>query len=329
MRTRWIGGLAGAGTAALLYAHYVERVQVELSRYTVTTDAQGLPPGGVTILHLSDFHFRADDAVQERKIVRLLELLEPEQYDILALTGDLVHDVGGFPTALRLIRQLQPRWGAFSVPGNHDYAEYSVWGVFDQTWQEAGGATLSIAQLGESARRIADFIGKVLRNDLVRLPVAANDVPAMHRQLYEVGANPLVNCATPVQIPGGELWIAGVDDINEGAPDLAQALADVPISAPLIVLAHNPDIFLDPAIERADLVLCGHTHGGQIKVPLVGVAHTQGTHLTRQEPAGWFRRGRARMFVSRGLGESIPLRFGVRPQAALITLRSGKDLTGG
>ena len=138
--------MAGAGTAALFYAHYVERVQVELSRYTVTTDAEGLPPGGVTILHLSDFHFREDDAVQERKIARLLELLEPEQYDIVALTGDLVHDAGGFPTALRLIRQLQPRLGAFSVPGNHDYAEYSVWGVFDQTWQESGGATLSISR---------------------------------------------------------------------------------------------------------------------------------------------------------------------------------------
>ena len=75
-----------------------------------------------------------------------------------------------------------------------------------------------------------------------------------------------------------------------------------------------------PASATADLVLSGHTHGGQVRLPVVGVAHTQGTHLSRQRPAGWFERGATRMFVSRGLGESIPLRFGVRPQVALIRL---------
>ena len=55
-------------------------------------------------------------------------------------------------------------------------------------------------------------------------------------------------------------------------------------------------------------------------MPVVGVAHTQGTHLTRHRPAGWFQRGCTRMFVTRGVGESIPLRFGVRPQIALIRL---------
>jgi predicted MPP superfamily phosphohydrolase len=53
---------------------------------------------------------------------------------------------------------------------------------------------------------------------------------------------------------------------------------------------------------------------------LIGAAHTQGTHLRRRRPAGWFQRGQTRMFVTRGLGESIPLRFRVRPQVALIRL---------
>jgi len=111
-----------------------------------------------------------------------------------------------------------------------------------------------------------------------------------------------------------------VDYLLEGTSDLAAALSAVPDAAPVVLLAHNPDVWLDPLAERADLVLAGHTHGGQIRLPLLGVAHTQGTHLQRSRPAGWFQRGRSRMFVSRGLGESIPLRFGVRPQAALIRL---------
>ena len=88
----------------------------------------------------------------------------------------------------------------------------------------------------------------------------------------------------------------------------------------VILLAHNPDAWLDPAIVRADLVLAGHTHGGQFRVPLIGALHTQGTYLSRQRPAGWFERGRSRMFVSRGLGESFPFRFGAPPQAVLIRL---------
>ncbi len=109
----------------------------------------------------------------------------------------------------------------------------------------------------------------------------------------------------------------------ESHPDLAQAFEGIPPGVPLILLAHNPDIWLQCGVDRADLVLSGHTHGGQIQLPLLGAVHTQGTHLGRKAPAGWFERGRSKMFVSRGLGESIPLRFGARPQVALITLLPG------
>ena len=148
----------------------------------------------------------------------------------------------------------------------------------------------------------------------MRLPVAFNDMAAMDAGLISAGVQPLVN--TAVQVPGADLWVAGVDDLTEGFPDLRAALAGVPDEPPVILLAHNPDIWLNARVAAADLVLSGHTHGGQVRLPGVGVAHTQGTHLSRQRPAGWFERDGTRMFVTRGLGESIPLRFGVRPQVA-------------
>lgn len=310
---RWVwGGLvaAAAGAGAAIYATQIERALVRLDRYTIEVDRHGLPPEGIAILHLSDFHFQASGAVQARKIAALQRLLAEVHYDLVALTGDLVHDAAGFTVALALIEGLRPRLGVFSCPGNHDYAEYSVWGVFGHTWR-AG-------DLAGNVRQLTGFVRKVLRNELVRLPVTFNDVPAMHEALAERGVQPLVNRAVRVRGEGGEFWVGGVDDLNEGRPDLAAALAEVPDDAFLLLLAHNPDIWLDPRILGADLVLSGHTHGGQVRLPLFGAAHTQGTHLTRQRPAGWFERGGVRMFVSRGLGESIPLRFGARPQAALI-----------
>jgi hypothetical protein len=310
---------ACAGIGAALYALFVERTRVQLDRFTVSTAVTGLPPEGITILHLSDFHFRAGGRVQARKIAGARRRIAGLRYDLVALTGDLIHDAAGFPRALELIGSLSPRLGAFACPGNHDYSEYSVWGVFGHTWREGEDA-------GQPARpdvigvlrKLGDFARKVLRNELVRLPVAFNDMAAMNAGLRAFGFTPLVNQAVRVDAGGADFWVAGVDDLTEGRPDLAAALAGVPEGAPVLLLAHNPDIWLDPLVERAGLVLSGHTHGGQVRLPWVGAAHTQGTHLSRRRPAGWFQRGRTHMFVSRGLGESIPLRFGVRPQIALI-----------
>jgi predicted MPP superfamily phosphohydrolase len=159
-----------------------------------------------------------------------------------------------------------------------------------------------------------------MRNELVRQPVCFNDVPAMLRRLEGEGIETLVNRSCRLALPEGEAWLAGVDDEMESRPDLAEALEGVPPGVPLILLAHNPDIWLQCGVDRADLVLSGHTHGGQIQLPGMGAIHTQGTHLPRSAPAGWFERGRSKLFVSRGLGESIPLRFGARPQVALIRL---------
>jgi predicted MPP superfamily phosphohydrolase len=309
---------AGVGIGAALYALFVERTRVQLDRYTVPASKPGLPPEGITILHLSDLHFRAGGRVQARKIAQARRLLTRQQYDLLAVTGDLIHHAAGFCQALALVASLTPRLGAFFCPGNHDYSEYSVWGVFGHTWQEGGDSRPAPGGMQSTIRKLLDFARKVLRNELVRLPVAFNDVPAMIAELRAQGFVPLLNQAVRIQAGGADLWIAGVDDLTEGHPDLAAAVAGVPEGALLLLLAHNPDIWLDPSVGRADLVLSGHTHGGQVRLPWVGAAHTQGTHLSRRRPAGWFRRGKTRMYVSRGLGESIPLRFGVRPQVALI-----------
>ncbi len=324
MSRRIFAGLVSAGTAAALlalYANRYERQRVALTRYLVPLKRPGLPADGLTLLHLSDFHFRAGGAVQASKIARLRQLLAGETYDVLLLTGDLIHDRAGFAVALRLVEALQPRLAAFYVPGNHDYAEYSVWGVFGHTWRASGEKTRpGLAELVDAGRQIAGFVKKVTTNQLVRLPVGFNDVPAMLAELAARGVVPLVNRAVRVQGGGADLWFAGVDDLVEGRPDLAAALAGVPAAPALVLLAHNPDIWLEPLVTRADLVVAGHTHGGQVRLPGLGVAHTQGTHLSRRQAAGWFKQGPSQMFVSRGIGESIPLRLGVPPQAALIRL---------
>jgi predicted MPP superfamily phosphohydrolase len=329
--SRWhtIGTLAasaaGMGTLAALYALYGEPTHVHLDSFTLRVNKPGLPPGGLRILHLTDLHCRADGRIQERKLANLRGQLTGKPYDLLLVTGDLIHDADGFGVALALLKSLRPRLGAFMVPGNHDYCESALWGIFGGTRETDVLPPLSWAALRATAGRFREFGRKMLVNERVHLPVAHHDMRAMEAELAANGIESLTNRNYHLQGETAtgdyvDLWLAGVDDLWEGQPDMQQALAGVPAGALVLMLAHNPDAWLDPCARQTDLVLSGHVHGGQIRLPIIGALHTQGTHLTRRKPAGWFSRNGAHMFVSRGLGESLPLRFGVPPQAALIHL---------
>ena len=309
---RWLlaAGL-GIGTLGFVYARFVEPQRVGLDRYVIPIAKPGLPPDGLTILHLSDLHCRAGGAIQAAKLARLQRLLAGESYDLLVLTGDLIHDDTGLPAALAFIATLHPRLAAFSCPGNRDYWQSSFRALLAPP--EDAGTSLYV-RLPRVTARLIDFARKARANERWSLHVTPNDTAALQAGLLALGVQPLVNASAHVTGNGIDLWVAGVDDLNQGVPNLAAALGGVPAGAPVILLAHNPDAWLDPAIARADLVLAGHTHGGQFRVPLIGALHTQGTYLSRRRPAGWFERGRSRMFVSRGLGESFPFRFGAPPR---------------
>ena len=126
-----------AATTAF-YARFVERARVRLDRFTVPVDKPGIPPQGLIILHLSDLHLRENGVIQARKLDSLRRALAGEQYDLVALTGDLIHDQPGLATALSLIGELRPRLGGYSCLGNHDYWESSLWGIFGKRADDAG-----------------------------------------------------------------------------------------------------------------------------------------------------------------------------------------------
>jgi predicted MPP superfamily phosphohydrolase len=118
---------------------------------------------------------------------------------------------------------------------------------------------------------------------------------------------------------GAELWIAGISDLWTGHPDIAAALAKVSDDAPVIALTHNPDIFPDiPA--RVALTLAGHTHGGQVVLPFIGRPFIHSPFGARYTH-GLVVEGTRDLFVTTGIGTSIvPVRFGVPPEIAVLTL---------
>jgi hypothetical protein len=104
---------------------------------------------------------------------------------------------------------------------------------------------------------------------------------------------------------------------------LDQALTGVDPDAFRLMLAHSPDIMPDAVEEKIDLVLAGHTHGGQVRFPFVGATVCPSRYGTRYA-AGLYREGRTTLYVNRGLGTvRFPVRFLCRPELALLTLRCG------
>lgn len=118
------------------------------------------------------------------------------------------------------------------------------------------------------------------------------------------------------------LPLAGVDEIYRGAPDVERAFAGIDIGAPCLAISHHPDVIDIAGGRRIDLLLCGHTHGGQIRFPFFGAVVVPSRHET-QYASGFHRVGPVLMYVSRGIGAIPPLRILCRPEVATFTLRRG------
>ena len=138
--------------------------------------------------------------------------------------------------------------------------------------------------------------------------------------LGEVGVRVLSNESVRLTREGGDLWIAGVEDAWSGRCDPAKAMADVPPGAPAVMLCHNPDEAESLAAAGCRAILSGHTHGGQIDLPLIGAPILPVRHRDRYR--GVHRVDGAWLYVNRGLGWLWQVRLGCRPEIALFTLRA-------
>lgn len=144
------------------------------------------------------------------------------------------------------------------------------------------------------------------------------DPRAFLRDLDAVGVTPLVNAGLPL---AGGLYLAGLDDHRYGDPDVRAALADRAQGAPTLLLSHNPDQLPLIPID-VHLTLCGHTHGGQIRLPGIGPVVTS-SEYGRRFASGWVD-GPARGYVSRGLGVGyVPVRWDCPPELTLLELVPG------
>jgi predicted MPP superfamily phosphohydrolase len=152
------------------------------------------------------------------------------------------------------------------------------------------------------------------------------DAEATRRTLACAGATELTNRAVVIRSGAEELAIGGVGDLWEDTQDPAAAFRDIAQATPRLLMSHNPDYAEAlPEGVRVDLMVCGHTHGGQVVVPFRG-APILPSRYGQKYRAGLVRGPRCRVYVTRGLGViRPPVRFCCRPELTVLTLRCAAE----
>jgi hypothetical protein len=148
------------------------------------------------------------------------------------------------------------------------------------------------------------------------------------RALHRTGCTLLVDERERLEHRGERLSLLGVDDLYYGQTDIPRLLRDVPVDEAKIVLAHNPDFIEEFALKgrHLDLMLSGHTHGGQVRLPLLGAPHVDSAY-GQQYVVGMNRKAlndgkTMQVYTTRGIGTILlPVRFDCPPEIVFYTLQ--------
>jgi predicted MPP superfamily phosphohydrolase len=224
--------------------------------------------------------FHCSRQVTTEYLDEAVDLALAQQPDLVVLTGDFVHRGYRYVEPVaETLARLTAPHGVFAVLGNHDFSVRNALGL--RRYRH-----LHRAVSHALARRGI----RVLHNEAVRL---AREDAFLH--------------------------LVGVADLWSRVCDMEQAFSGLCPTVPSIVLAHNPRTVEQLADRRCDLMLSGHTHGGQIHLPGLG-RPTLGKRA-RRFAAGLYRHGDAQVYVNKGVGFGFRFRYGVRPEVAVLTLR--------
>lgn len=271
------------GAAGLaLYSGEIERHWIDVTHRDVAL--RGLPADfdGMRVVHLSDIHMDYfTESFFLRRVVERINQLNP---DAVFVTGDFV---------------TSSDWARPSAP--------------ESAWQ--------CAQIlkGLACERVYAVLGN---HDVI--VGAAKVISALQSN----GINVLRNSFLPIERGRGRIWVAGLDDAVVGHPDPAAAIPEqirnVP-DEPVVLLCHAPDYALHirrhAAGQAVGLMLSGHTHGGQIRLPFIGALVLP--PMGQQFIEGWFKVGHMGLYVNRGIGTiGVPFRLDCPPEITVLTLRA-------
>lgn len=264
----------------------------DFKTYHITIPLRTLPRqfDGFTIVQVSDFH--AGTLWSEKPVQEMCRIIREQKADMIMITGDWVNfraDELGIllPEISGLCRNKSPQFGVIGCLGNHDHYAHH------------------------------------------------SDINVIMQGIREAGVDLLVNQQRVISTDGAKIQIAGNDNVGlrQRFGDLQQTLAGLSPEHPTILLAHDPTLwdsqvrgFMPQGIS-VDIMLSGHTHGGQIGISIAGMELSPASILYKQSAGLYSDEQETKqqyLYVNRGIGTTgIPLRIGIPPEITVITLQKG------
>lgn len=222
----------------------------------------------LTVVVLSDLHVGPYKGERfTKRVVSRVNALLP---DLVLIAGDFVLGDALDPeelSALAPLGELRSTLGTVAVLGNHDHDEFRT-------------------LMGSSRTRSDNSEYLIAALQSLNIRVLANE-----HIILDLGTE--------------QIAIAGVDDIRVSEADLEAAMRGIPSDLPTILLSHNPDVILDTLSAQAELIVAGHTHGGQVRLPFIGPVVALPTRLGKKYDHGIFTVDADSMLaITRGIGES-------------------------
>jgi predicted MPP superfamily phosphohydrolase len=344
MEITWIVYICVMAVAAIavlyLYAFRYEPFNFKLSEVDIFIEDRLADKAGagkparpiLTILHLSDFHLRNN--LKGKKMFKFVRSLSGLNVDLILITGDLLESEKNIDYLVEMLSPLKAKYGKYAVFGVHDHYYKTV----------------------------LEFLKNMFKKK--RKYTKENDISCIIKRLRDIGIEVLINKGRKISMGGSgivnNIEIIGLDDPIIKKTDIKKAfsyIGPVKKSKTLkrsgwlkeyrdtfelkkssahklndekilrIILLHTPDSesIIDLAGRGSDIILSGHTHGGQVRLPLIG-AIISGCNIKTKFASGLFYFKKFVLYVSRGLGEGrySQFRFYCQPEASLIRIYKGR-----
>lgn len=269
---------------------------------------------GLKIAHLSDLHFNKD--IPDRFLTSIKNKVDAFQPDIIALTGDFFcYSTTNDPERMTaFLSSLRAPHGCYAVLGNHDYSaciSTNDAGEYQVTSEQVNFLTGALKRLFSSQKLTGQFSPRISELTL------NSDLADILNKSQILLLNNETKC---LPINGSFLNISGTEEYTSGRLDIDKMYKTYNPAYPGIILAHNPDAANKLKQGPGNLILSGHTHGGQINLPWIWRKLT-----LLEDPSfksGLLSVANKQLYISRGLGSTFPFRWFAPPELVLITLES-------
>lgn len=268
----------------LIYGSYIEPKWIEVNKQTVKINDNG--ENTLKVVIVADYHL---GPYKGREFVeKSVNLINEQSPDIVLMPGDFIYSYAEQADDLKPIENIKSKYGVYATLGNHDY------GITRSNKDDSN-------ELG--ALRKSDYVVEKLKE--FKVTVLRDEKVVINKR------------------EENEITLVGLEDIW-GSTDLySDELFDFEEDDTVILLEHNPDIILDERVDIFDLIISGHTHGGQIRLPIFGSVPPLPTKLGKGFDMGLFELDSGnQLFITKGIGEMGPrARLLTRPEIAVLDIK--------